>query len=202
MSLVSLVVAHNLVFLVAHGASYGDALVQTGHGSAWETAVGVVVAAGFGLLIVAAWRLHRLGLLARDLGARTGRLEPATGRRVTALVWLWLRLTASTAVLFAIQENLEHQAAGAALPGLAVLGSTGYPDALVVIAAVALVVAFVGALIRWRRDLLVARIAAALRRVRGRPIRSPRPTSGDLAHRWAIIGRGLAVRAPPGLARS
>jgi hypothetical protein len=198
MTLVALVVAHNLVFLLAYGAHYEEALAHSGHSDAWGTAVSVVLAAGSGLLGLAVWRLHRLGLLARDLAGEPTRFEPATRDRIIGLVSLWLRLTVSTAVPFVIQENLEHQQLGAGLPGLSVLGSAEYPNALLVIAGIAFAVALVGCLVRWRRETLIARIVAAFLRLRLRPTRPARPPLTDLDRRpGSIVGRKLAVRAPP-----
>jgi hypothetical protein len=100
--------------------------------------------------------------------------------------------------MFVVQENIEHLGAGHEPPGIEVLASSEYPAAPLVIAAVALAVAFVGALVRWRRAELVARIAAAIRRLR-RPIaRSIRRTRLDAGRGpESILGRRLAVRAPP-----
>jgi hypothetical protein len=198
MTLVALVVAHNLVFLLAYGAGYDEALAHSGHDAAWRTAVAVVIAAGFGLLALAIWRLHRLGLIARTVAPTEGRLDPGASDFGRCLAGLWLRLTGATTLLFVVQENLEHQRAGEALPGLAVLGSTAYPDAILVIACVALAIALVGALLHWRRDLLVARIAGALRQARQRPAPVLRRPVADRDRRpGSIIGRGLALRAPP-----
>ena len=80
MTLVALVVAHNLVFVLAYGPAYGQALARTGHGDAWQTAVITVLVAGASLLGIALWRLHRLGRsLPRGVGARPTR--PSHGSR-------------------------------------------------------------------------------------------------------------------------
>jgi hypothetical protein len=161
MTLVALVIAHNLVFLLAYGSGYDEALAHSGHAGAWGTAVAVVLAGALGLFGLGAWRLYRLGVLARTLAASEGGLRPGSSGFVRRLVLLWVLVAAATTLLFVIQENLEHQHAGGGMPGLAVLGSAEYPNAALVIAAVALAVAFVVALFDWRRDVLVARIAAA-----------------------------------------
>ena len=72
MTLVTLVVAHNLVFLLAYGSGYDEALAHSGHGGAWGTAAAVVIATALGLLGLATLRLYRLGLLARAPGAAEG----------------------------------------------------------------------------------------------------------------------------------
>jgi hypothetical protein len=203
MTLVSLVVAHNLVFLATYGAGYDDALVESGHGGAWGSAVAVILAAGAGLLGLAVWRLRRLGLLAREVAPAGARLSSGPGQFAPRLVRLWLRLSTATALLFVIQENLEHRLTGEALPGLAVLGSAEYPDAWLIIAGVALAVAFVGALFAWRRDLLIARIAAGLRHLHRRSVRvAGWPVADRDGRPDSIVGRGRAVRAPPPLPAS
>ncbi len=196
--LVALVVAHDLVFLLTYGAGYDDALARSGHDGSWAMAVVVVLAAGIGLFGVAAWQLHRLGVIARAIIPAAGPLTPSASGFGWRLVGLWWRLVAATTLLFVIQENVEHQRIGEALPGLSVLGSGEYSDAALVIAAVTLAVAFVGALFRWRRDVLVARIASALRRRSRRPVRIlRRPGVARDGRPESFVGRGRAVRAPP-----
>jgi hypothetical protein len=199
MTSVSLVVAHNLVFVLGYGAAYGEALSRTGHGDAWQTAVITVLGAGAGLLGVALWRLYRLGLLARAHGHRAAGLRESRVEAVDpGVARLWGRLTAATASLFLVQENVEHLLSGHQLPGLSVLGSAEYPDALLVIGAVALVVALVGSLIRWRRAVLTNRIAAAIRRLRFRRVATLRRPHADPDRRpGTILGRVRALRAPP-----
>jgi hypothetical protein len=196
--LVALVVAHDLVFLLTYGAGYDDALANSGHDGSWAMAVLVVLAAGIGAFGLAAWRLYRLGLVARATAPAAGPFRPSASGFGWRLFGLWWRVCAATTLLFVIQENLEHQRIGEALPGLSVLGSGEYSNASLVIAVVALAVAFVGTLFRWRRDLLVARIASALRRGPRRPARIlPRPAATRDGRPESFVGRGLAVRAPP-----
>jgi len=200
--LVALVVAHDLVFLLTYGAKYDEALAHSGHDGSWATAVVVVLAAGIGLFGVAAWQLHRLGVVARTGAPTAGPDTLSASAFGWRLVGLWWRLCATTTFLFVIQENLEHQRIGEALPGLSVLGSGEYSDAALVIAIVTLVVAFVGALFRWRRDLLFARIASARQaRYRRAERIHPRPAATRDGRPESIVGRGLAVRAPPSPAR-
>ena len=70
MAAVAFVLAHNLVFLASYGAGYQAALRRTGHDDAWTTAVLAVLGLGVLLFVVATWRLHRLGLLARGTARR------------------------------------------------------------------------------------------------------------------------------------
>jgi hypothetical protein len=200
MTLVSLVVAHNLVFLLAYGSGYDEALAHSGHDGAWGTAVAVVLAAALGLVGLGTWRLHRLGVVARALAATEGGLRPGPNGFARFLVGLWLRLVGATTLLFVIQENLEHQRVGEELPGLAVLGSAQYPNAVFVIAAISLAVAFVVALFRWRRDVLVARIEGARERWHGAPRTTQRRPLAWVERRHAsIVLHQLSGRAPPPL---
>jgi hypothetical protein len=201
MTLVSLVVAHNLVFLLAYGSGYDEALAHSGHDGTWGTAVAVVLAAALGLVGLGTWRLHRLGVVARALAATGGGLRPGPNGFARCLVGLWVRLVGATTLLFVIQENLEHQRVGEELPGLAVLGSAQYPNAVFVIAAISLAVAFVVALFRWRRDVLVARIEGARERWHGAPRTIPRRPLVWVERRHAsIVLHQLSGRAPPQLA--
>jgi hypothetical protein len=198
MTLVALVVAHNLVFLAGYGEAYADALVHTGHDYGWSAAVFTILAGGMGTVIVGLWQLRRLSAMARPGGEHASRPLSING-----FIRRWLRLTmrlaTATALLFVLQENGEQLHIGESLPGLTVLGSPAYPNAIAIIAAVAGVVALVGALFGWRFDQLLARIGAAR-------LRPPRPSKSrtrvvpDVDRRpGALLGPGLAVRAPPGL---
>ncbi len=199
LTIVALVVAHDLVFLLTYGAGYDDALARSGHDGSWTMAVLVVLAAAIGLLGLATWRLYRLGVVARAVVPPTDRgRAPIAAEFGWPLVRLWWRLCAATTLLFVLQENLEHLRIGEALPGLSVLGSGEYSDAALVIALVTLAVATVGALFRWRRDLLVARIAAARHTPYERADRVlPRRATTRDGRPESFVGRGRAVRAPP-----
>jgi hypothetical protein len=198
LALVALVVAHDLVFLLTYGAGFDEALAHSGHDGTWATAVVVVLAAGIAFFGLATWRLYRLGVVARAIIPADGGRPPSASGIGWRIVGLWWRLFAATTLLFVVQENLEHQRIGEALPGLSVLGSGEYSDAALVIAVVTLGVAIVGALFRWRRDLLVARIVSALQRRHGRhPRVLPRPAVTRDGRPESFVGRGLAVRAPP-----
>jgi hypothetical protein len=200
MTLVALVVAHSLVFLLAYGSGYDEALAHSGHDGAWGTAVVVIIAAAIGLLGLGTWRLVGLGLLARRLPAGHVDLRSGLSGFGRRMAGLWLRLAGSTTVLFVIQENLERQHAGQALPGIGVLGSAEYPYAAFVIAAITLAVAFVVVLFRWRRDVLVARITAAGARWQEAPRTAGRRQSAWIEHRHAsIVVHQVSGRAPPQL---
>ena len=199
-TVLALVAAHNLVFLLAYGPGYDEALAHSGHDGAWGAAVAVTLAMAFGLLGLGSWRLYRLGVLARATGPGDTEYRPLAGDFARQLANLWMRVAGATSVLFVVQENLEHQRVGEVLPGLAVLGSAEYPNAALVIAAVALAIAFVVVLFRCQRDALVARIRAA--RVRwaaaSHTVRR-RPTAWVDRRHASIIVHQFSGRAPPQL---
>jgi hypothetical protein len=197
MALVGLVLAHNLVFLAGYGSAYGAALAHTGHDRGWSAAVLAVLAMGAGLLAASAWRLRQLGVLARHVGSPQSWDEPQPARLARAWLGLALRLGLAISALFLLQENLEHLRIGERLPGLSVFGSGSYPNALVIIATVALVVASVGTLFSWRRDVLMARIRAAQRSWRREVAPLPVPLDTIDRRPHAVFRGGLAVRAPP-----
>jgi hypothetical protein len=195
-ALVALVLAHNVVFLATYGGRYGEALVQTGHDAAWTTAFAVVLGLGLTLLMLGMWQLRRLARVARSIGVGAGPRDPGLGAFAAHLGRLWLGLTASTVALFVAQENVEHIALRDPLPGLGVLFRNGSPVAVTVIVAVGLGVALVGALYRWRRDVLIARIAAS----RGRwrlPRAKPRRSQEADRRPQLALGGSIAGRAPP-----
>jgi hypothetical protein len=198
MTLVALVVAHSVVFLLAYGSGYEEALAHSGHDGTWGVAVVVVLAAAFGVIGLGTWRLYRLGVIARGRAASEGGLRPGPSGFARHLAGLWVRLAGATTLLFIVQENLEHQHVGEGLPGLAVLGSAPYPNAVFVLAAVALAVALVVVLFRWRRDVLVARIAGARERWHGAPRTAQRRPVVWVERRHAsIVLNRLSGRAPP-----
>jgi hypothetical protein len=193
-ALVTLVLAHSLVFLVRYGSAYGEALAHSGHDVAWAIAVASAIGLGLGLAIVGVLQLGRLAREARAAGL-SGPSAPGSG-----LVRRWLvtsaGLIATTAVLLTIQENIERTGAGLPTPGIGLLVSAEYPWAGIVIAASGLAVGFVIALFRWRRDVLIARIRANRQFPRRATIAvapawfEPRPAA-------SLLGRALGLRAPP-----
>ena len=196
-ALASLVLAHNLIFIAGYGSRFGAALAQTGHDHGWTVAALTSIGLAVSLLAVALRRLQQLRRTARGAGAI--RLPTEPGLRAFARRWLawWIALTLVTAVLFVIQENLEHAHIGTALPGLAVLASDAYPNAIAIILAVALGISLVAALLGWRSSVLVARIAAMRPKARTEAAQSlGRPDPVD-RRQGSILGRRLAGRAPP-----
>ena len=199
-ALAALVLAHNLVFLFHSWAGFGRALTNTGHGQGWVTAAIVSLTLGGALVVAAAWRLRGLERQARHLGLSVLPTEP--DRRAMARRWLtwWVALVVVTALLFVLEENVELASIGQRLPGIGALVSNQYPNAMLIIALVALAVSFVAALFGWKLEALIARLRAE-RAPHAAPARSM-PKFGDPMDRrpTSILGRRLAGRAPPVLA--
>ena len=199
LAVVSFVLAHDLVFLLTDGRSYGLALAQTGHGDQWTETVVLVAALAIGLATTGAARLIALSRLARRLDTshhtvRAGRLADLGSHLIRA----WLVILPMALVVFVIVENIEHVSIGLPAPGLAVLGSAQYHSVIGVFALISLVTALIDALYRWRRDVLIARIEAALARLPHRPATIARQTLPwvELRHS-SITGHRITGRAPP-----
>jgi hypothetical protein len=204
LQLVALVLAHDLVFLARYGSRFGEALVHSGHGEAWSAAV--MTSAGLAIALGAAglFRLARLGLLVHRRGVVRVRVDRAAARSLDARSLLrgWLRLAVRIAVLstvlLTIQENVEHWSTGQGLPGLGILLSAEYPDALSITIVVAFAVSLVAALFEWRRLVLLARLRVA-RAPLPRAIESAPARPGVLVGPpvESVLGLGSALRAPP-----
>jgi hypothetical protein len=199
LTLVVFALAHNLTFLVTFGDTTGAALERTGHGPEWGVTAALVVLLGVSLIGAGLVRLLRLSRAARDLGGGASSLVSPRRRDLILLALrAWVQILGCALAIFMGAENLERLAAGLPTPGPAVLMSGEYHFALVVFALVALVAAFVEALYRWRRDELVALIAAA--RTRWARNRAPAPRARvawvDRSHA-AVARHRIAGRAPP-----
>jgi hypothetical protein len=200
LQLAALVLAHQLVYLARYGSLYGEALVHSGHGDAWDAAVSTSLLLAAGLLAVGLARLYWLGALVRRATPAIAGLSDALPRRalLRAFVRIAPRVALSQLVLLSVQENLEHVAIGQPAPGAWILFSPEYAGGAWIALAVSLAVSLVAALFVWRRDVLLARLRAsraALPRVRHvAPKRS-----GVVAHLplESILGRRSALRAPP-----
>jgi hypothetical protein len=193
-----LVLAHDLVYLARYGSRYGEALIHSGHGGAWQAAVTSSIVLGSLAAVVAFARLARLHFLVRRERAAgaAGRLERAT------LLRTWLRigpaLAISTVVLLTIQENLEQSLLFGHSAGIGILLSPEYAGGLWIALAVGLAVSVVVALVAWRFHVLLARLRAtraATAPTRHRSARRPvivvdRPVI-------SLLGRHSALRAPP-----
>ena len=205
LQLVALVLAHQLVYLARYGSLYGEALVHSGHGDAWNAAVLTSLLLAAGLVGLGLARLHRLGVRARGTSARSGRLGGQLPRR--ALLGAFLRLAPRVGIvqllLLSTQENIEHAAIGQPMPGAGILFSPQYAGGAWIAIAVALVVSLIAALFAWRRDVLLARLRAARAALPRAGAAAPRRTGVVASHPVeSILGRQSALRAPPALAGS
>ena len=196
-ALASLVLGHNLIFIAGYGSRFPAVLAHTGHDHGWTVAALTSIGLALSLLVIAMRRLQQLRRMARD--ARASRLASEPGLRAFGRRWLgwWMALTLVTAVLFVLQENIEHARIGSALPGLEVLWSTAYPSAIAIIVAVALGISLVAALLGWRSSVLIARIEAARPKASRAATPSLPPTEPIDRRKGSILGRRLAGRAPP-----
>ena len=196
--LATLAVAHQLIYLVAHGAGdgYRQAMTAAGHDSYWSSFILAVGAVSTVLLAVAITQLRRLARQAAAASVGVVTVRDQSPRALARIVGpLWARVTLLTSIAFVVQENLEVATVGHAMPGLgAIVGE--HDLALPIIAGVALVVAFVRGLVRWRRDVLLARLRAA-RRPRQRSGAVLRPAVGTLPATGIDGARRNGVRAPP-----
>jgi hypothetical protein len=197
MMLAALVLAHDVIFLAGYRAHFEAAMTSMGHDHGWRIAALVSMALAGSLLVVGTMRLFQLRRAAKDAGA--GRLLTEPDRRAFVWRWLawWVALTLATAVLFVLEENLEVARVHRTLPGISVLASAAYPNAVAIIAIVALVVSLVAAILGWHAAVLIARIGAARSSLQGdTPPAFPAIEPID-RHAGSILGRRLAGRAPP-----
>ncbi len=198
MSFATFVLGHDLVFLVTYGERYGSAMRSTGHGPIWVLAALSAMLVSVALVLIAWSRLRTLVRAVPPLGRWAPVPSASPARFAIGVVRLSIPVLAIALVLFVATENAEHVAAGLPAPGLAVLvGSSQYRLSLPIFLAVGLLVASIGALYRWRRDVLLERVRA-IRTWRGRALSIPRPRPALRDRRPpSIVGHGLAVRAPP-----
>jgi hypothetical protein len=196
---VAFVLAHDTIFLLTDGGSFGLALARTGHGDQWTGTVIVVAALALALGLAGAYRLVGLSRLARELDAGDRSVQEGHLADLAAhLLRAWLLILPIALALFVVVENLEHLSVGLPAPGLAVLGSAQYHAVLAVFATVSFVAALVDALYHWRRDVLVARIEAARARLQRRPtavVRYGLPWL-DRSHA-SVTSNRISGRAPP-----
>ena len=207
LAVIAFVLAHQLVFVFTYGPDSGAGLVRTGHGTDWATTVTVAILLAAALLVAGSIELARLARRAggprreRPGGGAGGVTIVPAGRPMSALgmsvARLWAIVFILSLGLFAIAENAEHLAAHLPLPGLGVLGDAEYSATIPVFLYVSLLVAFVAAVFRWRRETLLARL-------RLQPVAFDRPRRdldtglvGDDRRPESHLGRRMAGRAPP-----
>lgn len=116
------------------------------------------------------WRLRAAGRSGRHAYARTPCADTGSWHREFRSTWPLL--FAATAVTFAMQENLEHLAAGEVAHGLGAIIGGEHPFAVPVMAIVSAAVAAVSSLIRCRVRTIELRVARATGPSGGRHPRS------------------------------
>ena len=205
----ALLVAHDATYLSHHGSGEGlsAAMHEGGHGY-WAafTVVAIASAAVLTLHVTArlAWLAARRGPAVGTRGRGASRL-PSYRRELRGL---WIRLLPAVALAFTVLENLEHLVVGGELIGTGALTGPEYPLAIPVLALVTLVLAAIGALVRWRIAILELHVARGMRPLRqARPIGAP-PQPADwwivaalCSYRW-IGARQDPGRAPPSAVRA
>lgn len=199
LALASLALSHELVYLIAHGFGdgYTTAMREGGHDRYWTSFLLIVAVVTSALVAVGVAQVRRLRRLATAMQARTVRVRDVGLSRFFELLGpLWLRLSVVVSTAYVLQENIETATTGASWPGLGVLGGE-HTIALPVLILVSLLVAAVGALAGWRREVILARLRAAAR-ARRRPAASVRrPALANDRPTGIREGRRNGVRAPP-----
>src|SRR5215217_8223429 len=95
----TLVLAHELVFLARWGSRYNEALVHAGHGEAWTRAVLTSLFLAGVLAVAAGIRLVSLGLLVRRRSDRAAAAATRPVLRPSGLLRAWRTLGPRTAIL-------------------------------------------------------------------------------------------------------
>lgn len=160
LALLACLVAHEAAYRLMYPGvgPYRTAMTLLGHDGYWVgLAVSAVVATGV-LIAVAVAQLRRLQREAATTPAFAAD-ERVGARAYLALVaGTWLRLALLAILAFIAQENLEALGAAQPVRGLAVILGHGLLP-LVVILAATLPMALAVALVRWRRRVLIGRLA-------------------------------------------
>ncbi|MEW5992243.1 MAG: hypothetical protein AB1736_12975 [Chloroflexota bacterium] len=149
------------------------------------------------LALVAFTQVRRLCRLAAAVRAKHIRVGDLGLDRFFGLLRpLWLRLSVTVVATYIAQENIETASTGVPLPGLGVLAGEHW-IALPVLILVSLLVAAVGALVGWRRELILARLRAAARARRHTAAKAMRPAQSVSRPTDIDATRRNGVRAPP-----
>jgi hypothetical protein len=203
LTVVALLTAHTAIFAAQYGSGerFAQAMSASGHDIWWAPASLAVLCIGFVLLVQTVGGLAHLELRARRTPSGATRNWADLPSIWSTIVSIWRDLLPLVAVLFLVQENIEHLLSQGHLLGLEALGGPEYPLALPILAIVTLALSVLGALVHWR---------VAVLRARATPIADPnrRAIAADAAHgRWRTIGalapwtwmseRLDAGRAPP-----
>ena len=197
LALAALALGHELTYLFAHGAAgFAAAMTERGHDRYWTSFLIVVVLVAGILMTIAAFQLRRLRRLAQLMrSGRNVQVSNFGARRLFELFApLWARVTIVVLFAYLAQENAEVGAIGLRLPLLGVFTGDHWIALPVLILASGLV-AMVGALVRWRRDVLLRklRLCARFRR----PAMERQPRSVVQRPKAVLSARRNGVRAPP-----
>lgn len=193
---VAFALGHQITYVVEYGSNAGSALARSGHDVDWTLAVASIALLSVVLVALAVRELRRLSGQARGLGAAPSR-GSSLADLIADTVPLALAILIVSLVSFVVVENLEYAAAGLASPGLSLIFSPEHQQTLIVFELVSLAVAFVAALYRWRRDVLVELIELARRlRLHGRAPLGTGPAVLTLPAS-AIVRSTPPGRAPP-----
>lgn len=158
---IACLLAHQITYqLLYPGGAYRPAMTLTGHDGYWLVLSGALAAATAALIVIAAVQLRRLHREAASTPMLAAGEAAGFRSYLRIAAWTWLRLASLAVLMFTAQENLEALAAGLPVRGLDVVLAHGLLPLLVILVATALV-ALVVALVRWRRRILLGRLAMA-----------------------------------------
>lgn len=192
---------HELLFLLQYGTGddYTTIMLQSGHGYWLAFSVVILVLCG-GVIARGAFQVHRLSRRVIPASRHLGGARAPSYRAELRAIWPALFLL--SCAFFTVQENLEHIGAGLAPHGIGSLLGAEHPLAVPALALTSLLVAAIGALIRWRVQTLERRLGQPSGMTRERGLRATRP-----ARRWRSISAMVATaralvrqdagRAPP-----
>ncbi|MBX3030273.1 MAG: hypothetical protein KF809_08945 [Chloroflexi bacterium] len=194
LALLACVIGHEMSYLVRFGAGsgYEAAMSRTGHDGYWLAFIVLVLGSVLTLATITVMQLLRLQ---REAGAGPVVDEGGSLRAfLSSARRTWTQLAVVAGLVYTLQENGEALLAGMPLPGPALLIGHDLTAALVILGAT-LIVSVVVALVRWRRTVLLGRLATAVA-VWPRT-RSSRPYPLDLRPVVAIRVASLGLRDPP-----
>lgn len=197
LTLAGLALGHEMTYLLAHGThGFTAAMTERGHDRYWASFVTIVVLVIGILATIAAIQLRRLRRLADLMHSnRNVEVSDLSAMRLFQLfALLWLRVSIAVLLAYFAQENAEVSAIGVPLPLLGVFGGEHWVALPILILASGLV-SMIGALVRWRREVLLRklRLAQAFRR----PALARQPPSVVEQPKSVLSARRNGVRAPP-----
>lgn len=197
LALLACVLAHETVYHLVYPdrGAYRDAMRVMGHDGWFMGLVAVVLAATVALVVLAAAQLRRLRAEAASTPALDADEASALRTYLGLVAATWLRLASLAVVVFTTQENLEAFVAGLPLRGLDVVLDHGLLPLLVIVGAT-LLMSLAVALVRWRRRVLLGRIAGAVATWDRASGRRSRPRVALSAITRLVVGARTS-RAPP-----